>query len=60
VSYDDGRTWKHVVVLGPLGEKAVAVVPSPRGSGFVSLRASATDTAGNTVRETIVRAYRYR
>ena len=38
---------------------AVAVVQQPRGDGFVSLRASAADTAGNTVRETIIRAYRY-
>lgn len=57
-SFDDGRTWKRVPALR-LGEKATAVLQNPRGSGFVSLRASATDSAGNTVRETIVRAYRY-
>jgi hypothetical protein len=57
-SFDDGKTW-HRLVAVRIGEKAVAVVQHPRGSGFVSLRASAADTAGNTVRQTIVRAYRY-
>ncbi|MFI5895081.1 S8 family serine peptidase [Actinoplanes sp. NPDC051513] len=58
-SFDDGRTWKRLVVVR-IGEKAVALVQHPRGHGFVSLRAAATDTAGNTVAETITRAYRYR
>ena len=58
-SFDDGKTW-HRLVAVRIGEKAVAVVQNPRGTGFVSLRASAVDTAGNTVRETIIRAYRYK
>ena len=58
-SFDDGKTWHHLVVVRS-GEKAVALIQHPRGSGFVSLRASAADTAGNTVRQTITRAYRYR
>jgi hypothetical protein len=58
-SFDDGKTW-HRLVAVRIGEKAVAVVQNPRGTGFVSLRASAADTAGNTVRETIIRAYRYK
>jgi subtilisin family serine protease len=57
-SFDDGKTWRHLVVVRT-GEKAVALVQNPRGSGFVSLRASATDTAGNAVHQTILRAYRY-
>ncbi|HET6481814.1 MAG TPA: S8 family serine peptidase, partial [Actinoplanes sp.] len=59
VSFDDGKTWHRAPALRR-GEKATAVVLHPRGSGFVSLRAAATDSAGNTVRETITRAYRFK
>jgi hypothetical protein len=58
VSFDDGRTWKTVAVKRR-GEKGSASIARPAGSGFVSLRASATDTRGNTVKETIIRAYKY-
>jgi hypothetical protein len=34
-------------------------VRHPAGSGYVSLRATASDTNGNTVTQTIVHAYRY-
>jgi hypothetical protein len=37
-----------------------AVVPPPNQGGFVSLRASTTDSAGNSVRQTILDAYRLR
>ncbi|EGD42634.1 putative secreted peptidase [Nocardioidaceae bacterium Broad-1] len=57
-SFDDGRTWRKLNVERR-GEKAVASVQHPSGSGFVSLRARATDTSGNSVRQTIIRAYRY-
>ncbi|MGK5741225.1 S8 family peptidase [Micromonospora sp. URMC 103] len=57
-SFDDGRTWRKLPVLRT-GEKAVAWVHNPTGAGFVSLRAAATDTGGNTVKQTIIRAYRY-
>ncbi|MFF5075635.1 S8 family serine peptidase [Actinoplanes sp. NPDC000266] len=58
-SYDDGRTWHRLPVLR-LGEKATALLHHPKGEGYVSLRASAADSAGNTAKETIIRAYRYR
>jgi hypothetical protein len=58
VSFDDGRTWQRLAAARN-GEQAVALVRHPRGSGFVSLRAAAADTAGNTVRQTIIRAYRF-
>jgi hypothetical protein len=32
-------------------------VTPPTGGGYVSLRADATDSAGNTVEETITHAY---
>jgi hypothetical protein len=57
VSYDDGRAWQRVRLVGT-GPDRVDVLTHPTGAGFVSLRASATDTAGNTVQQTIIRAYR--
>jgi subtilisin family serine protease len=54
VSVDDGATWSPVPVAN-----GVALVPHPAGGGFVSLRATARDTAGNGVRLTVVHAYRY-
>jgi hypothetical protein len=57
VSYDDGRTWQPVELRrGPGGTRAI--LAHPRGAGFVSLRAKAADSAGNTVEQTIIRAYR--
>ncbi|MEU5564916.1 S8 family peptidase [Micromonospora musae] len=57
-SFDDGKSWRKLTVLR-LGEKAVALVLNPKGHGFVSLRAAASDTGGNTVKQTVIRAYRY-
>jgi subtilisin family serine protease len=56
VSYDDGRTWRNAPVLRANGH-TVVVLQHPAAAGFVSLRAASTDTAGNTVKETIIRAY---
>jgi subtilisin family serine protease len=53
-SFDDGVTWKPVQL-----KDGVALVRHPAGSGFVSLRATAADSDGNTVKQTIVHAYRY-
>jgi subtilisin family serine protease len=58
VSYDDGKTWTKATVLR-LGDGGVALVRHPSGSGFVSLKASATDGAGNSVEQTIIHAYRF-
>ncbi|GAA0512613.1 peptidase [Paractinoplanes deccanensis] len=46
VSYDDGRIWH------PGGS-----LKAPRSAAFVSLRVSARDNAGNTVRQEITRAF---
>jgi hypothetical protein len=54
VSYDDGKTWVAAPVV-----KGAATVRHPRGQGFVSLRTTASDTAGNTVTQTVLHAYRY-
>jgi subtilisin family serine protease len=59
VSYDDGAHWRRVVLAGT-GDHRVALVPQPSRTGFVSLRTSAADGAGNTVEETIIRAYALR
>jgi hypothetical protein len=57
VSYDDGATWRRVPVIH-FGQRGFAVMSHPAGPGLVSLRARSTDTHGNTVTQTIVRAYR--
>lgn len=53
VSYDEGGTWRRVPVL----LRQVAVLDHPAGASSVSLRASATDRDGNTVSQTVIRAY---
>jgi hypothetical protein len=65
VSYDDGRTWQPVTVAGhgdthgdTYGDTWTATVDHPAGPGYVSLRGQARDQDGNTVEETILRAYR--
>ena len=57
VSYDDGRTWRDATVRS--GKSGwVASVRHPDGAKYVSLRAKATDSAGDTVTQQVVRAYR--
>ncbi|WP_439658336.1 S8 family serine peptidase [Lentzea sp. HUAS TT2] len=56
VSRDDGQTWQRVPVLRVNGTWS-ALVQNP-ASGFVSLRAKAADQDGNTVTQTVIRAYR--
>ncbi len=50
-SFDDGATWVPVGGLVPAGGTA---------GGFVSLRVTARDSDGNTVDQTVLRAYRLR
>jgi subtilisin family serine protease len=56
VSYNDGQSWQQVPLL-KVNDTWWAGVLNP-ASGFVSLRASASDSDGNTVTQTIIRAYR--
>ncbi|MFC4063446.1 S8 family serine peptidase [Actinoplanes subglobosus] len=56
VSYDDGATWQRADVSGT-GDQRTVTVTHPAGPGFVSLRASAADDAGNTVTQETIRAY---
>lgn len=59
VSYDGGKTWAKAPVLH-LGSSWLLAVHHPKKGGFVSLRAASTDTHGNTVEQTIIRAYEIR
>ncbi|WP_198044218.1 S8 family peptidase [Actinoalloteichus sp. GBA129-24] len=56
VSYDDGATWTAVEVTST-EDGATALLTHPAEDGFVSLRASAADAAGNTVEQTMLRSY---
>ncbi|MGV9774115.1 S8 family peptidase [Streptosporangium sp. NPDC003464] len=62
-SYDDGATWQEVR-LAAAGDAAFAGTirnpASAKAGGSVSLRAQATDADGNTVLQTVTRAYRLR
>ncbi len=58
VSFDDGGTWRTAEMDEDDGG-FVAQTDRPGGTGFVSLRAAETDLSGNTVEQTIIRAYRY-
>ncbi|QFZ17621.1 S8 family serine peptidase [Saccharothrix syringae] len=52
VSFDDGKSWAAVPVAG-----GAALVRSPNAAGYASLRASGTDSKGNTFEQTLIRAY---
>jgi hypothetical protein len=55
-STNDGATWQNATVTGS-GANRTATVTNP-ASGFVSLRATATDFTNNSVTQTTIRAYR--
>jgi subtilisin family serine protease len=57
-SFDGGKTWVPAQVFGT-GDSREALVKRPAGHGLISLKASASDAAGNTVQQTILNAYRY-
>lgn len=59
VSYDDGKTWQPTQVQQHNGHWTISLT-HPAVKGYVSLRAAATDTAGNTVEQTTTRAYALR
>ncbi|MDT7796706.1 MAG: hypothetical protein QOI78_139 [Actinomycetota bacterium] len=54
-SADDGRTWQPAAVTR-MGGHWTLCVRNP-AKGFVSLRATASDDGGNTVWQTVLRAY---
>jgi subtilisin family serine protease len=57
VSYDDGAHWqKASLTRGENGTWTVRL-NAPNGSRFVSIRATASDSAGNSVDQTVIRAF---
>jgi hypothetical protein len=56
VSYDDGQTWRNALWVR-VDDRGVAILRPPAAGALVSLKASAADAAGNSVDQTIVRAY---
>ncbi|RQX10550.1 serine protease [Micromonospora ureilytica] len=56
VSYDDGATWQKQR-LTRHGDGWRTSLAAPAKAGFVSLRTTARDTAGNTVSQSITRAF---
>jgi subtilisin family serine protease len=56
VSYDDGVTWRPASLAGRAGSGWTASFVAPR-TGYVSLKARAWDSAGNTVTQEVIRAY---
>lgn len=53
-SYDDGSSWRPAGVSGAAGDYRVTLPP---GTGFVSLRLNAADTAGGSLQQTTIRAF---
>ncbi|MFF3873130.1 S8 family serine peptidase [Streptomyces sp. NPDC001978] len=59
-SYDDGKTWHAATVRGdgPNAFRATAErLPRGMESAYVTLRVTAEDASGNSVRQTVQRAY---
>jgi hypothetical protein len=56
-SCDDGKTWKSASASASGGGNFRLAFPAPAGCA-VTLRVSAADAAGNSITETITRAYR--
>jgi hypothetical protein len=56
VSFDEGQSWKRVPVKHERHQWA-AFVAHPKQGRYVSLRTFVSDLSGNTVEQTLIRAY---
>lgn len=57
VSGDDGKTWRRAAVV-PAGKNAYrAIVATPAGAKYISLRSHLTDADGTTADLTVLRAF---
>jgi hypothetical protein len=56
-SFDNGTTWQRLILHRTGCGRWSTTVSPPAGSAFVSLSASLTDAAGNSTRQTVIRAY---
>ncbi|MFJ2061265.1 S8 family serine peptidase [Streptomyces sp. NPDC087908] len=60
LSRDEGISWQRLDTRAR-GEKFTAVVPpSTKGTGYISLRVKVADHGGNTLKQTVIRAFRQR
>ncbi|WP_199716590.1 S8 family serine peptidase [Micromonospora musae] len=57
VSYDDGAHWRTQSVRRSKDGSWTAALNAPKGASYVSLRARATDGSGNSVDQTVIRAF---
>jgi hypothetical protein len=57
ISYDDGDTWQRLSLREGRGNTWSTTLRHPRDSGHASLRVRAEDRVGNTVDQTVLRAY---
>lgn len=58
VSYDEGRTWRRAEVRGSGLHRTVEVShPKHSSGGSVSLRTRVEDAAGNSFKQTVLKAY---
>lgn len=58
-TFDDGQTWKPVYdkTIGSDGRFSPEIDPPDRTNGYVGLRVRADDGRGNTIDQTVIRAY---
>ncbi|MEU6207856.1 S8 family serine peptidase, partial [Micromonospora musae] len=57
VSYDDGAHWRTQSVRRSKDGSWTAALQAPKGASYVSLRARASDGSGNSVDQTVIRAF---
>jgi subtilisin family serine protease len=57
VSYDDGAHWRTASPSKGRDGTWTVTLHAPKGSRFVSIRAGARDSAGNSVSQTVIRAF---
>jgi hypothetical protein len=57
ISYDDGGTWQRLNLRDGRGNSWSAKLRHPQDAGHASLRVRAEDRTGNTVDQTVIRAY---
>ncbi|WP_328884952.1 S8 family serine peptidase [Streptomyces sp. NBC_00316] len=56
LSYDDGRTWQRATLSDAGDGSARAKLDAPRRAAFLSVRVHASDSRGDTVTQTVIRA----
>jgi subtilisin family serine protease len=56
-STNDGASWTNATVSGSGNLRTISVT-HPNATGFVSLRATVRDSMGNSVEQTVIRAYK--